>query len=78
MRLELFSAEGHQMLVDAERRFGNAYINADNTTILLSNPMMWPVVDCDPFIKFYSQQQKYHALSVISTVSKVAPIASLL
>ena len=47
MSLELFSAEEHQKLVDAERRYGNAFINAYNTTILLSNLMMWQVIDCD-------------------------------
>jgi hypothetical protein len=68
MSLEIFSAEEHQKLVDAERRYGNAFINAYNTTILLSNLMIWPVVDCDLFIRFYSQMKKYHTLSVVSTV----------
>jgi hypothetical protein len=68
MSLELFSAEEHQKLVDAERRYGNAFVNAYNTTILLSNLMMWPVIDCDIFIRFYSQMKKYHTLSVVSTV----------
>jgi hypothetical protein len=68
MSLELFSAEEHQKLVDAERRYGNAFINAYNTTILVSNLMMWPIIDCDLFIRFYSQMKKYHALSVVSTV----------
>jgi hypothetical protein len=68
MSLELFSAEEHQRLVDAESKYGNAFVNAYNTTILLSNLMMWPVVDCDLFIRFYSQMKKYHTLSVISTV----------
>jgi hypothetical protein len=36
MSLEIFSAEEHQKLVGAERRYGNAFINAYNTTILLS------------------------------------------
>ena len=57
MSLELFSAEEHQKLIDAERRYGNAFINAYNTTILLSNLMMWPVIDCDLFIRFYSQMK---------------------
>jgi len=68
MSLELFSAEEHQKLVEAERRYGNAFINAYNTTILVSNLMMWPVVDCDLFIRFYSQMKKHHTLSVVSTV----------
>jgi len=68
MSLELFSAEEHQKLVDAERRYGNAFINAYNATILVSNIMMWPVIDCDLFIRFYSQMKKYHTLSVVSTV----------
>jgi hypothetical protein len=68
MSLEIFSAEEHQKLVGAERRYGNAFINAYNTTILLSNLMMWPVVDCDLFIRFYSQMKKYHTLSIVSTV----------
>lgn len=68
MSLELFSAEEHQKLLDAEQKYGNAFINAYNTTILVSNLMMWPVIDCDLFIRFYSQMKKYHTLSVISTV----------
>jgi hypothetical protein len=68
MSLELFSAEEHQKVVDADQRYGNAFINAYNTTVLLSNLMMWPVVDCDLFIRFYSQLKKYHTLSVVSTV----------
>jgi hypothetical protein len=68
MSLENFSAEEHQKLVDAEQKYGNAFINAYNTTILVSNLMMWPVIDCDLFIRFYSQMKKYHSLSVISTV----------
>jgi hypothetical protein len=55
MSLEIFSAEEHQRLVDAKSRYGNAFANAYNTTILLSNLMMWPVIDCDLFIRFYSQ-----------------------
>jgi hypothetical protein len=68
MSLELFSAEEHQRLVDGESKYGNAFVNAYNTTILLSNLMMWPVVDCDLFIRFYSQMKKYHTLSIVSTV----------
>lgn len=68
MSLEIFSAEEHQRLADAESRYGNAFVNAYNTTILLSNLMMWPVIDCDLFIRFYSQMKKYHTLSVVSTV----------
>ncbi|MET4312695.1 hypothetical protein [Bradyrhizobium sp. RT4b] len=68
MSLETFSAEEHQKLVDAEQRYGNAFINAYNTTVLLSNLMMWPLVDCDLFIRFYSQMKKYHSLCVASTV----------
>ncbi|MEW6641718.1 MAG: hypothetical protein AB1586_14535 [Pseudomonadota bacterium] len=68
MNLEIFSAEKHQRLVDAESRYENVFVNAYNTTILLSNLMMWPVLDCDLFIRFYSQMKKYHTLSVVSTV----------
>jgi hypothetical protein len=68
MSLEIFSAEEHQRLVDAESRYGNAFVNAYNATILLSNLMMWPVIDCDLFIRFYSQMKKYHTLSVVSAV----------
>jgi hypothetical protein len=68
MSLEIFSADEHQKLIDAERRYGNAFVNAYNTTTLLSNLMRWPIVDCDLFIRFYSQMKKYHTLSVVSTV----------
>jgi hypothetical protein len=66
--LNLYSAEEHQKLVNAEERYGNAFVNAYNTTIMLSNIMMWPIVDCDLFIRFYSQMKKYHTLSLVSTV----------
>jgi hypothetical protein len=68
MSLELFSAEEYQRLVDAESKYGNAFVNAYNSTILLSNLIMWPVRGCDLFIRFYSQMKKYHRLSVVSTV----------
>ncbi|MCG4261189.1 hypothetical protein K6W36_11490 [Acetobacter senegalensis] len=68
MILAQFSAQEHQKLLDAEKKYGNAFINAYNTTILVSNLMMGPVADCDLFIRFYSQMTKYHLLSVISTV----------
>lgn len=68
MNLMQFSADEHQKLLDAEKNYGNAFINAYNTTTLVSNLMMWPIADCDLFIRFYSQMKKYHSLSVISTV----------
>jgi hypothetical protein len=68
MSLNALSADEHQMVIDAERRYGNYYVNAHNTTIMLSNIMMWPLIDCDLFIRFLSQMKKYHTLSVISTV----------
>jgi hypothetical protein len=68
MNLDDYSAEEHQMVIDAERRYGDYYVNAYNATIMLSNIMMWPVSDCDVFIRFLSQLKKYHALSLISTV----------
>ena len=68
MSLHLYSAEEHQKLIDAESRYGNAFVNAYNTTIMLSNIMMWPISDCDLFIRFYSQVKKYHALSLVSSV----------
>lgn len=63
-----YSAQEHERVIDAERRYGNAYVNAYNTTILLSNIMMWPVTNCDVFIRFLSQVKKYHSLSLLSTV----------
>jgi hypothetical protein len=68
MSLAEYSAEEHRMVIDAERRYGNFYVNAYNATILLSNIMMWPVTECDIFIRFLSQLKKYHSLSLISTV----------
>jgi len=68
MSLDVYSAQEHQMVIDAEHRYGSFYINAYNTTILLSNIMMWPIIDCDVFIRFLSQMKKYHSLSLISTV----------
>jgi hypothetical protein len=63
-----YSAQEHEKLLAAEDRYGNAFVNAYNTTILLSNLMLWPVAPCDLFIRFYSQVKKYHTLSVISSV----------
>jgi hypothetical protein len=68
MSLESLSAEEHQMILDAERRFGPYYVNAYNTTILLSKIVMWPVTDCDVFLRFLSQMKKYHTLTVFSIV----------
>jgi hypothetical protein len=63
-----YSAQEHEKLLAADNRYGNAFVNAYNTTILLSNLMLWPVVPCELFIRFYSQVKKYHALSVVSSV----------
>src|SRR3984893_4931195 len=68
MSLSAYSAEEHQRAVDAESRYGNYYVTAYNSTILLSNIMMWPLIDCEIFIRFLSQLKKYHSLSLISTV----------
>src|ERR1700730_17324299 len=68
MSLSAYSAEEHQRAVDAESRYGNYYVTAYNTTILLSNIMMWPLIDCEIFIRFLSLMKKYHSLSMISTV----------
>ena len=68
MSLTPFFEEEFQRVIDAENRYGNFYVNAYNATIMLSNIMMWPVIDCDIFIRFLSQMKKYHTLSMISTV----------
>jgi hypothetical protein len=66
--LDGYSAQEHERVLDAERRYGNAYVNAYNTTIILSNIMMWPITDCEIFIRFLSQMKKYHFSSLLSTV----------
>jgi hypothetical protein len=43
MSLEQFSAKEHQKVLDAEAKYGDAFINAYNATILVSNLMMWPI-----------------------------------
>src|ERR1700733_13076315 len=68
MSIDAYSAEEHQRVIDAEQQYGDYYVNAYNATIMLSNIMMWPVSDCDIFIRFLSQVKKYHTLSMISTV----------
>ena len=68
MSLLDYSAQEHAKLLAADDRYGDAFVNAYNTTILLSNLMLWPVVPCDLFIRFYSQMKKYHTLSVVSSV----------
>lgn len=68
MSIDVFSATEHQMVVDAEHRYGDFYVNAHDASIMLSNVMMWPITDCDIFIRFLSQMTKYHTLSMISTV----------
>jgi hypothetical protein len=66
--LSVYSAQEHERVIDAERRYGKFYVNAHDTTILLSNIMTWPVTDCEIFIRFLSQVKKYHSLSLLSTV----------
>lgn len=68
MNLYVYSADEHQKLLDAEARYGNAFVNAYNTSMMLSNIVMWPLNACDLFIRFYSQMKKYHALSMLSSV----------
>lgn len=68
MSLLDYSAEEHAKLLAADDRYGNAYINAYNVTILLSDLVLWPTAPIDLFLRFYSQVKKYHTLSVISSV----------
>jgi hypothetical protein len=68
MSLETYSAEEHARLLAAEDRYGNAFINAYNVTILLSDLVLWPTGPVDLFFRFYSQVKKYHSLSIVSSV----------
>jgi hypothetical protein len=68
MKIADFSREEHQKVIDAESRYGEYYVNAHNTTMMLSTIMKWPVIDCDIFIRFLSQMKKYHTLSMLATV----------
>jgi hypothetical protein len=68
MSLAEFSAQEHRMLTEAASRYGSAWANAYDVTMTLSNVVMFPIIPCDLFLRFYSQMKKYHTLSVISTV----------
>jgi hypothetical protein len=61
-----YSAEEDARLAAADERYGSAYINAYNVTILLSDLVLWPTLPIDLFLRFYSQVKKYHTLSVVS------------
>jgi hypothetical protein len=60
--------EEHARLLAAEDRSGNAFVNAYNVAILLSNLVLWPTRTIDLFFRFYSQVKKYHSLSIVSSV----------
>jgi hypothetical protein len=49
-----YSAEEHAKLLAAEDRYGDAYVNACNVTILLSDLVLWPTAPIDLFLRFYS------------------------
>jgi hypothetical protein len=68
MSLETYSAEEHARLLAAEERYGDAFVNAYNVTILLSNLVLWPTGPVDLFFRFYSQVKEYHSLSIVSSV----------
>ncbi|MCU1483119.1 MAG: hypothetical protein JWQ19_3905 [Subtercola sp.] len=68
MSLEDFSAQEHEKLLEAEGKYGIAWINAYDATLLLSNLVEIPVVTCDLFFRFFSQVKKYHTLSIVSSV----------
>jgi hypothetical protein len=68
MSLLAFSEEEHARLLAAEDRSGNAFVNAYNVAILLSNLVLWPTRTIDLFFRFYSQVKKYHSLSIVSSV----------
>jgi hypothetical protein len=68
MSLLAFSEEEHARLLAAEDRYGNAFVNAYNVAILLSNLVLWPTRTIDLFFRFYSQVKKYHSLSIVSSV----------
>ncbi|MFM0164839.1 hypothetical protein [Paraburkholderia sediminicola] len=68
MNIEEFSNIEHQMVLDAEERYGDFFITARDATLLLSNFMSWPTKDCDIFIRFLSQMKKSHTLSLMALV----------
>lgn len=67
MSLEDFSAEEHRKLLGAEEKYGAAWVNAYEATLLLSNLVMILVITCDLFFRFFSQVKKYHTLSNVAS-----------
>ncbi|RAS29790.1 hypothetical protein [Paraburkholderia bryophila] len=68
MSIEEFSNIEHQMVLDAEERYGDFFTTTREISLLLSNIMTWPTKDCDIFIRFFSQMKKSHMLSLIALV----------
>lgn len=68
MSIEELSHIEHQLVVNAEERYGDYFTTAQDVTLLLSNIMSWPTKDCDIFLRFLSQMKKSHTLSLMSLV----------
>lgn len=68
MSLLEFSETEHQLLKGAAAKYGAAWANAEDVTLTLSNVVMYPLIPCDAYLRFYSQVKKYHTLSILSTV----------
>ncbi|SPB14772.1 hypothetical protein NOV72_02004 [Caballeronia novacaledonica] len=68
MSIEEFSHIEHQMVLDAEERYGDFFTATRDVSLLLSNIMSWPTKDCDIFIRFLSQMKKSHTLSLMALI----------
>ena len=68
MSIDKFSHIEHQLILNAEERYGDFFTTARDVTLLLSNLMSWPTKDCDIFIRFLSQMKNSHTLTLMSLI----------
>lgn len=68
MSIEEFSHIEHQLILDAEERYGEFFTTTRDVSLVLSNIMSWPTKDCDIFIRFLSQMKKAHTQTLMSLV----------
>jgi hypothetical protein len=62
--------EERQMIVDAEKTYGRYYVNARQASLVLSNLVSRNTVNCEMFMRFFTQVKKFHTLALFSIVRR--------
>jgi hypothetical protein len=70
MNILTIADEERQMIVDAEAKYGRYYVNARQASLVLSNLVSKNTVNCEMFMRFFTQVKKFHTLALFSAVRR--------